>query len=110
MSLFAPLSRRTKFVFFLVLLVGGAFAVFYWLSNRDGGTLPAADEADTGVLPRRERLLRGLDELAGRTNSPQQSFGSQEAELDAMERERKSLDQEVKEQVRELDSISIRGQ
>lgn len=106
MSLFAPLSRRTKFLFFFAFLIGGAVAVFYWLSNRDVKTALPGNSDSVELLPRRERLLRGLDELAGRTHSPQQSFGSQEVELDAMERGRKLSNQEVKEQVRELDSVS----
>ncbi len=106
MSLFAPLSRRTKFLFFFAFLIGGAIAVFYWLSNRDVKTALPGNSDSVELLPRRERLLRGLDELAGRTHSPQQSFGSQEAELDAMERGRKSSDQDADRQIKELDSIS----
>lgn len=110
MSLFAPLSRRTKFLFFFAFLIGGAIAVFYWLSNRDVKTALPGNSDSVELLPRRERLLRGLDELAGRTYSPQQSFGSQEAELDAMERRRKSSDQDADRQIKELDSISAQVQ
>lgn len=110
MSLFAPLSRRTKFLFFFAFLIGGAIAVFYWLSNRDVKTALPGNSDSVELLPRRERLLRGLDELAGRTHSPQQSFGSQEAELDAMERRRKSSDQDADRQIKELDSISAQVQ
>lgn len=110
MSLFAPLSRRTKFLFFFAFLIGGAVAVFYWLSNRDVKTALPGNSDSVELLPRRERLLRGLDGLAGRTYSPQQSFGSQEVELDAMAREKASSGQGVGEQVKELDSISAQVQ